>query len=248
MTAHPQVIELRAEVARRSLYEFVKLMWPVLEPGTAFQDGWHIRLLCDQLEAVTRGQIRRLIINLPPRHGKSNIVSILWPAWVWATYPEHRWLFVSYASSLAEQHASRARRVVESPEYQQAWGPVFRLTEHTNQKGHFENDRGGARLSLGIGGGITGQGADTIVIDDAHKVDEAESKHAREAVCESFDSTISSRLNNPATGAIVIVSQRVHERDLVGHILAREINWTHIALPAEFEPGLEFPRFRGHLI
>ena len=230
----PAKIEIRGELARRSLYEFVKLFWPVLEPGSPFTDGFHIRLVCGQLEAVTRGEITRLIINIPPRHGKSNIVSIMWPAWVWATHPETRWLFASYAQSLSERHSTSCRRLIESPEYQRLFGGEFKLASDANQKARFENNRGGARLATSIGGAVTGEGGDIIVIDDPHKVDDIESDTEREKVLDSFARTISTRLNDQRTGAIVIVCQRVHERDLVGDLLERG-GWQHLCLPAEYD-------------
>jgi predicted phage terminase large subunit-like protein len=231
----PAASDIRGERARRSLYEFVRLLWPVIEPGTPFTDGVHIRLICDQLEAVTRGEITRLIINIPPRHGKSNIVSIMWPAWVWITHPERRWLFASFAQSLSERHSATCRRLIESPEYQQLFGSAFALAADVNQKSRFENDRGGARIATSIGGAATGEGGDMIVIDDAHKIEDAGSQSARENVLDCFDFTLSTRLNDPRTGAIVIVCQRLHERDLVGYLLDRG-GFDHLCLPAEYDP------------
>jgi predicted phage terminase large subunit-like protein len=230
----PTKTEIKAERARRSLYEFLKLMWPVLEPGSPFVDGLHIRLVCERLEAVTRGELTRLIINIPPRHGKSNIVSIMWPAWVWASHPERRWLFASYAQSLSERHSTSCRRLIESPEYQRMFGKAFTLASDANQKSRFENNHGGARLATSIGGAATGEGGDNIVIDDPHKIEDASSDSAREHVLDCFDHTLATRLNHPRTGAIVIVCQRLHERDLVGHLLARG-GWECLCLPAEHD-------------
>ncbi|HEY4897588.1 MAG TPA: phage terminase large subunit [Solirubrobacteraceae bacterium] len=230
----PTKTEIKAELARRSLYEFLTLMWPVFEPGSPFVDGLHIRLVCELLEAVTRGGLTRLIINIPPRHGKSNVVSIIWPAWVWASHPERRWLFASFAQSLSERHSTSCRRLIESPEYQRMFGNAFALASDANQKFRFENNRGGARLASSIGGAATGEGGDIIVIDDPHKIEDAGSDTARETVLDCFDQTLSTRLNDPRTGAIVIVCQRLHERDLVGHLLDRG-GWEHLCLPAEHD-------------
>jgi len=135
----PPLNEVRAEQARRSFYEFVKLMWPVLEPGRQFVDGLHIRLICDALEKVTRGEIARLLINLPPRHGKSNLVSILWPAWVWIDQPDRRWLTASYAQPLAERHSTDTRRLIESPQYQELFGDRYQLSLRRQPEGALRN-------------------------------------------------------------------------------------------------------------
>lgn len=233
----PKTAEIQGELARRSLYEFVKLFWPVIEPGAPFTDGIHIRMICAALEAVTRGEITRLIITVPPRHGKSNLVSILWPAWVWATYPQRRWMFASYAQSLAERHSTASRRLIDSREYQERFGSEFALAADVNQKSRFENNKGGARFAIGIAGAATGEGGDVIVIDDAHNVTDAGSDPMRQATLDAFDYTLYNRLNDRRTGAIVIIGQRVHERDLVGHLLDGEEEWVHVCLPAEYDPN-----------
>ena len=85
--------ELRAERMRRSLGAFVREAWPVVEPGTPFVGNWHIDAISDHLEAITRGELRRLIVNIPPRHMKSLAVTVFWPCWEWLSRPETRWLF-----------------------------------------------------------------------------------------------------------------------------------------------------------
>ncbi len=235
MNVLPELIDIRAERARRRLYKFVRLMWPVLEPGTPFVDGIHIRLICEALERVTRGELRRLIINIPPRYGKSNIVSVLWPVWVWLNHPERDFLTASYGQQLAEDHSGAARRLIESPPFQRWFGDRFALSPDVNQRGRYDNDRGGTRIATSIGGVATGHGGDYLILDDPMKADEAHSKAARENVIATFDYSFATRLNNPHTGAIVIVCQRLHERDLVGHLLARG-GWTHLCLAAEFDP------------
>lgn len=231
----PHLNEIRAEQARRSFYEFVKLMWPVLEPGRQFVGGVHIRLICNALEKVTRGEIARLLINLPPRHGKSNLVSILWPAWVWIDQPDRRWLTASYAQPLAERHSTDTRRVIESPEYQELFGDRYQLSLDVNQKARYETTHGGGRIATSVGGGATGEGGDFLIVDDPHKIEDAGSRTALEATVECFDFTLSTRLNPGTKNAIVVVSQRVHQRDLAGHLIEQG-DWTHLCLPAENDP------------
>ena len=107
--------ELRAERARRSLSAFVREAWPVLEPGTPFVSNWHIDAICDHLEAITAGELNRLIVNIPPRHMKSLAVTVFWPCWEWLTRPETRWLFASYAQGLSTRDSLKCRRLISRP-------------------------------------------------------------------------------------------------------------------------------------
>src|SRR5258706_6322045 len=106
------------ELAARSLREFVRQAWHVLEPETVFVPGWHIDAIVDHLEAISLGQIRNLIINVPPRHMKSLLVSVLWPCWEWIRWPERRWLYSSYAAQLSIRDSVKCRRLIESARYQ----------------------------------------------------------------------------------------------------------------------------------
>lgn len=219
---------------RLSLFEFIQGAWQVIEPATPFVDGWHIRAICDHLEAVSAGQVRQLLINMPPRHMKSISVSVAWPCWEWTAHPERRWLFASYAQSLSVRDSLKCRRLIESPWYQRNWGSVFQLAPDQNAKTRFENNRTGYRLATSVGGSATGEGGDRIVADDPHNVKEAESEAVREATLDWWDMVMSTRLNDPKTGAKVIVMQRVHEADLSGHVLGQG-GWEHLCLPAEYE-------------
>lgn len=226
--------EVERELAARSLKEFVRQAWHVIEPATGFVPGWHIDAIVEHLEAVTKGQIRNLLINVPPRHMKSLLVSVLWPAWEWIRHPERRWLYSSYAANLSVRDSIKCRRLIESPWYRKGWSQVFSLTTDQNTKGRFENDRSGYRLSLSVGGAVTGEGGDRVICDDPHKVDEAESDTVRKATLDWWDTTMSTRLNDPRTSAKVVVMQRCHQRDLSGHLLAQG-GWEHLCLPAEYE-------------
>lgn len=223
----------------RTLREFVAGAWPVLEPGRELVPGWHIDAICEHLEAVTRGEIKRLIINVPPRHMKSLTVAVFWPTWVWTFKPELRWLFASYAEKLSIRDSLKCRRLIESLWYQALWGDVFRLASDQNEKKRFENDRTGYRIATSVGGTGTGEGGDVVVFDDPHKVDEVESDVVREGVIDWWDGTMTTRLNDPDEGAFVGVMQRIHERDLAGHLLAKG-GYTHLCLPAEYSPNHPF--------
>lgn len=231
--------EVRAERARRSLYEYVKQAWHVVEPATEFVHGWHMEAICEHLEAVSRGEVRNLLINMPPRHGKSLLVSVFWPTWEWLTHPDKRWLFASYAQSLSTRDSLKCRRIIESPWYQQNWGHLYQLTSDQNQKTRFDNDKTGYRLATSVGGAATGEGGDRVVCDDPHAVQDAPSKALRESTLLWWDEVMSTRLNNPKTGAKVIVMQRVHAEDLSGHVLGQS-GWEHLCLPAEYEGSKAF--------
>lgn len=234
--------EQLAEEARRlsgSLREFTRAAWPIVEPATPFKPNWHIDAVCDHLEACRAREIRRLVINIPPRHMKSLNVSVLWPVWWWTTEPWIRFLTASYAEKLATRDAVKSRRIIDSGWYRARWGHVFLLLRDQNQKARYENDQTGHRIATSVGGTGTGEGGDVIVIDDPHKADEVESDVERENVLDWHDGTISTRFNDPATGVEVLVMQRLHEQDLTGHVLDRG-GWEHLCLPAEYEPSHPF--------
>jgi predicted phage terminase large subunit-like protein len=229
--------KVEREYAARSLREFVRQAWHVVEPSTPFVPDWHIDAITDHLEAVTRGDVRNLLINVPPRHMKSLLVSVFWPAWEWILHPERRWLYSSYAASLTIRDSVKCRRLIESPWYRARWGYIFSLTSDQNAKTRFDNNRSGYRLSTSVGGAVTGEGGDRIVCDDPHKVDEVESDTVRKGAIDWWDVAMSTRVNDPRTSAMVIVMQRCHQRDLSGHLLEKG-NFEHLCLPAEYEgPG-----------
>lgn len=227
-----------------SLTEFLKSGWRYIDPSP-YVPGWHLDAIAEHLEAVTRGEIRRLLINVPPRTSKSSMVSVAWPAWTWCraddtplSGPQVQFLFASYAQSLSLRDSVKMRRLVESPWYQKQWGSRFVLTSDQNTKIRFENDRGGYRLATSVGGALTGEGAGIIVCDDPHNAVEMESETVRRATLAWWDESLSTRLNDPKTGAFVVIMQRLHEEDLSGHILSRqEGDWTHLCLPMRFDPS-----------
>ena len=196
--------------------------------------GWHLDAICEHLEAVTRGEIRNLLINMPPRHMKSLAVSVFWPVWVWLKKPEFRWLFSSYALSLSIRDSLKCRRLIESRWFQDQWSGAFALTGDQNAKLKFDNDKRGYRIATSVGGAATGEGGDAVVCDDPHNVQERESDPIRESTLSWWDQVMSTRLNDPKLGSKVVVMQRVHEKDLSGHILSQG-GYVHLCLPAEFE-------------
>lgn len=217
------------------LKQFAKAAWKYIEPGTPFIDGWHISAICEHLEACFRREIRNLIINMPPRHMKSILVSVMWFCWGWTIDPTTRWLFSSYGGNLAIRDSLKCRAIIQSPWYKSLYGHLFRMAGDQNAKGKFENDKRGFRLATGVAGIGTGEGGDFIAVDDPHKVQEAESDVRREEVSRWWNETMGSRGNNPLNDVRVIVMQRVHHRDLTGEVLARDLGYDHLCLPMRFE-------------
>lgn len=231
----PELSQVEAEQSRRSLRFFLQAAWPTIEPGSPFVAGWHIDAICEHLEAVSRGQIRNLLINMPPRHSKSSIVSVAWPAWLWITHPERKWLCASYSQRLSTRDSVSCRRLIESAWYQEQWGHVYRLTDDQNAKERYENTHRGVRISTSVGGTVLGEGGDILLCDDPQSADEAMSSDAaRMSVLAWWQYAWSSRLNDPKTSAKVVVMQRLHQQDLSGHLL--EVGgFEHLCLPAEYE-------------
>ena len=228
--------------AERSLRAFVEQAWSILEPTTPFLPNWHIDLLCDYLEAVTAGQCPRLVINMPPRYGKSLIVSVCWPVWAWIRWPESRWVFTSYAEALAVQHSLDRRALLLSPWYQGDWGRRVQLTDQ-NEKTEYWNSRRGRMLATSIGGTVTGKGGNHIVVDDPHTPRYAESDAVRQHAIEYFLRTLVTRLDDKGRGTIVVVMQRLHTADLT--VTCLDLGYTHLCLPAVAEMRTTHPFLRS---
>lgn len=216
-----------------SLRAFARAAWPIVQPGVALQWGWHCDAICDHLEAVTRGDVRDLVINIAPRHGKSTLVSVLWPAWVWTHAPAHQWLTSSAVGDLAVRDATAARRLIESPWYQERW--PLRMAGDENLKTRYTNEHGGHRITTSTGAGRLGEGGDTLISDDPHRLVRGYvSDTDLDAATLWWDQVMSSRRNHPRHSSRVIIMQRVHESDLTAHCLER--GYTHLCLPTEWEP------------
>lgn len=249
--ASPQApTELDRERCERSVVRFTQQGWRYIDP-TPYTHGWHIDAIAEHLEAVCRGELRRLLINIPPRHMKSLLCGVSWPAWVWAQDAERRkrdgWVHagpgvrfvnVSYAQELATRDLVKSRRVIQSPWYQERWGDRFQFSGDQNRKTRVENTANGHRIAISADGSNTGEGGDIIIIDDPHNAKEAESDVVRKGVLTWFDEVMPSRLNDQRTGAFVIIMQRVHEEDLSGHLLAKDAGYTHLCLPVRRDDSL----------
>lgn len=214
---------------KRSLLHFTRGAWPILEPGTPLVVGEHVEIICEYLEAVTAGQIRKLQIRVPPRHMKSTLVSCMWPTWSWIHRPAARFLFGSYSDGLAEKHSTDRRTIIQSDWYRSSWPQ--QLAEDQNTKREFANSDRGRMTAVGIRGTVTGKGADILVLDDPHKADEQYSKTERESTNRIIRTSFLTRLDNPAEGAIVLIMQRFHVSDIAGEF-ERDGGWEILELPA----------------
>ena len=212
----------------------MRAAWPILEPATPFNENWHVDLIAEYLTLVRRREIKRLIINVPPRTGKSNLITVMFPTWVWTQEPHARFICSSYADSLSTKHSIDRRDIISSPWYQQLWGDRVTLADDQNLKTEYQNSARGVMVATSTGGGIVGKGADYIIIDDPHNPLQVLSDTERATALRHFDTALSTRLNDPQRGAIVLVMQRLHEGDLTGHLLAKQ-GWEHVCIPAQAE-------------
>ena len=210
--------------------------------------------MCDYLMAVARRELKGpgpLIFTMPPRHMKSRGVNVFFPAWVWAQDPDPnaedhgmqvrpasllgpgvKFAYLSYVQKLSNDHSDACRRLISSEWYAKHWGSRCHLIR--DQVEHLTNCNGGSRFAMSFSS-VTGFGADIVVVDDAHDIQKAESSTIREATLRTWDEVLQTRLNDPKAGMFIVIMQRSHERDLIGHILAREFNGQHVCLPAEYE-------------
>lgn len=227
--------ERHRRAAEGSLYEFVKQAWHVVEPGIKFAESWHIDVICEHLEAISSGEIRRLLINIPPRHSKSTIVSVMWPCWEWLTDPAQKFLCASYSGSLSIRDNLKARRLIQSPWYQERWGHMFTLSGDQNAKQRFENNHTGYRIATSVGGTATGEGGSRLLLDDPHSAQAAQSDAVRQTDLEWFDFVWSTRLNDPKRDAMVTIMQRLHDKDVSGHVIHDIGGWEHLCIPAEWD-------------
>lgn len=229
--------------APKSLAYFIRAAWEVLEPSQPYLHGWHMDALCEHLEAVTAGQITRLLINIPPGTMKSLCTGVFWPAWMWGPkgMAWSRFIGASHEEGLATRDNLKMRRLIESDWFQSRWPTP--LTGDQNQKTYFENTLMGWRQSCPVKS-MTGRRGDFVLWDDPHSVEDAHSGPALETATRIFRETLPTRLNNPETSAIVVLMQRLNEKDVSGVILKERLGYEHLCIPMEYE-GVRKPTVLG---
>ena len=223
---------------REDFCAFLQRVFQTVSPGDTFQANWHHQAIAWQLERIEFGLNRRLVINIPPRSLKTIIASIAWPAWLLGHDPTRKIVCISYSADLALSFARECRKVMQTAWFQRAF-PACRLSRRTAEH-DFETTRGGGRFSTSIDGTLTGRGGHVVIIDDPMKVSDANSESARRKAMEFYSQTAISRLNDPSTGAMLLVMQRLHEDDLAGRLLDEE-KWHHLCLPARADERCKIP-------
>ena len=221
-----------------SLYEYLKIAWRFID-SSEYKDDWYLQAIAEHGQACVQGEIRNLIVNVPPRCGKSTLFSVALPTWTWgpANKPETKFLSTTYDSKLSTRDALRSRRLLQTSWYLKRWGQRFRLTSDQNVKTRYNNDRFGERLSTSVGGASTGEGYDILIVDDPLNAKKEASSVALNECIEWWRGVMSTRANDPATARRIIIMQRIHERDLVGYLLENELDdsWCHLVLPMRYE-------------
>jgi len=244
--------QIIAALCRKSLHRFVKEAWSVVE-SAPFVDNWHVGAICEHLQAVTLGQIKNLLVNIPPGCSKSLLTSVFWPMWEWTRDATVRWFFASYDQRLSTRDSVKCRALLSSSWYRRLFvlskdsqsneTERFTLKGDQNQKTYYETDVGGYRLATSVGGHGTGEHPDRVVVDDPHSVLQSESDTERQGVLDWWNLTMSTR--GVARGARrVIIMQRLHKEDLSGVVLDQG-GWEHICLPMRYEPNRMVPTCLG---
>ena len=236
----------RAELCKRDFFEFVRYFWDTIIPEKPVYN-WHIPYLCKELQQIGERVKQRLpkehdlLINIPPGTTKTTICVIMYPAWIWTIDPTQRILTTSYSASLAHKSSVKAKDIIKSKKYKALY-PKVEIRTDIDNKEHYQNTKGGERMSFGLGGSILGSHAHQIIVDDPLNIKEAQSDQIRDKTNENFDSVTSTRKVDKKLTPVITIMQRLHEDDTAGHILSQDTNVKHINLPA-MDNGKIMPKF-----
>ena len=229
----PSDYERLQALCRQNFGVFARKAFTIIEPGTDFEFNWHLDCIAEHLQAQFDGdeELRKLVINIPPRCLKSVMVAQLYPAWVMGKEPHHQFIGVSYAHSLAERNVVKCRQIMRDDWYLDTFKETI-LSNDQNQKDYFTTTKSGAYKGTGLGGSVTGYGCRTLVLDDLLNPKEAASDTVRTNTLIEMRSTLFSRFNKFAEGRIAMIMQRLHEQDPSGDLL-KDGGCYHLKLPAE---------------
>lgn len=225
-------------ILRSDFTSFINKVFNTINPGIKYEPNWHIELISDYLQAMQKGDIKRLIINMPPRGLKSVCVSVAWPAWILGHSPCARIMVASYSHMLSIKHSLDCRLILQSPWYKQLF-PHTILSKKHNQKSKFLTSENGFRFATSVGGSATGEGGDFLIVDDPHNPTHINSPKMRNKAIEWFEQTFLTRLNDKNTGCVVLVMQRLHMDDLSGYLLANN-GWELLKIPAVAKENFVF--------
>lgn len=229
------VLNCERELCRLSLADFAQRAWRVLEPAAELKWGWLLNAICRHLEAVTEGTINRLLMNVPPGSMKSLLTGVIWPAWEWGPrgMPHMRYVGTAHEEQLAIRDSRRCRDLIKSDWYQELW-PIELLAD-LDGKREFGNTGKGIRQARSFTS-MTGVRGDRIILDDPISADSANSTAKLEAARIAFTETLPTRINNEKS-AIVVIMQRLHEKDVSGVILEMGLPYVHLCIPMRFDPA-----------
>ncbi|WP_167378971.1 phage terminase large subunit [Rhizobium leguminosarum] len=222
--------EIRARC--QTLLGFVREAWHILEPSRKLVEGWALDAICEHFEAITYGDITRLLVNVPPGFMKSLIADVLWPAWEWTLFPHLRYVAFSYASALTYRDNGRFRDLLVSPWYQGLFGDRFTLRKIGEER--VTNNHTGFKFASSVGGVGTGERGDRVILDDPHNVKQAESEDIRKETVRWVREGMSNRLNDQDKSAIAVIMQRVHEEDVSGALIELG-DYEHLMIPMEWD-------------
>ena len=241
-----RVLEKRA--CERSYYEFFKAAWPILHPVSPFIDNWHFKYICDELQKEIHRIGRRekkttdLIVEICPRSAKSLMASVELTPWAWIHYPWMKFINSSYKEELSIEHLVFSRDIIRSDWYQRNWGNIYKLTGDQNQKHNYRNDKMGSRLACAVGAPPTGKGADVVIADDLLNPLTAASEIDIKNAKNHYDLALYNRLNDPQIGLRMLIMQRLHEDDPVGHSLkTNPKGYRRITIPADTSAPINPP-------
>lgn len=237
----PTLAQIEAEICRRSLYEFTKRAFPVAYPGESFEDNWHIRAICDYFEAMVQGKFQNLIINIPPRHMKSVLANVMLPCWRLANNPSEKFIFVTHSQELITRDNNKCRDLIESPWYKERFPGVVLMKK---TEALLTTNRGGFRQGFGMAGGVTGTGANWVIVDDPIKASDARSDAVKKTANFIYDNAIFNRVNDVQKDKRIVIMQRLAQDDLTGHLLDSGLPFEHLCLPLIYE-GVRFKSSLG---
>jgi len=242
-------------LAEKSLLDFVRQAWAIIEPGVSFKENWHLEYLEEELLllaiedvwdkiGIPEEQARylaeyelnnRVNINIPPRTMKSLFINVFFPCWLWIHNPSKKIITVSYSNDLSIDLNKKRREIIQSQWYQDNWGHIIKLKEEQNTKTYFENTKQGTMFATSIGGTLTGKGGDIVFLDDIQNPRQAESEADRLNAIRFVTNTLPTRLNDFVKGSIVNIQQRLHFNDVSGYLQENYDFYKTIILPVETE-------------
>lgn len=237
--------EILAEKCKRSFREFVQHAWPIADAGKEYVPNWHIDCICDHLQAITEGHIRKLVICIPPGHAKSLLCSVMWPAWQWSHTPTSQAMYGSYDPRLALRDSLRCRELIESEWYQEVFNPYWNIDKNQRSKGYYKNTVGGHRVAFSMSSRFkTGWRGDGVCVDDPLSTEDRYNANIKASIIDTWDKTLQTRVNNIDKAWFMLIMQRLADDDLAGHLIEQDL-YEKLIIPTRFERRKRFHTILG---